>query len=95
MQRYGKKKKKKKKKATKCHKSLLMNALTWGKLRIVAIRLIKSAYLTVVFRQTGLDKQCRPRSDATERGVWSGSTLIAPHQAFLSTGSILMDLLKF
>ena len=24
-----------------------------------------------------IDKQCRPRSDATERGVWSGSTLFA------------------
>ena len=24
-----------------------------------------------------IDKQSRPRSDATERGVWSGSTLFA------------------
>ena len=24
-------------------------------------------------------KQCRPRSDAAERGVWSGSTLFAIH----------------
>ena len=28
-----------------------------------------------------IDKQCRPRSDATERGVWLGSTVFA-----LSTG---------
>ena len=24
-----------------------------------------------------VDKQCRPRSDAAERGVWSGSSLFA------------------
>ena len=32
--------------------------------------------------QTGLSKQCRSRSDAAERGVWSGSTLFALIQQF-------------
>ena len=40
-------------------------------------------YLTWVFEQTGLHKQCRPLSDAAERGVWSGSTLIAIHPPIL------------
>ena len=30
-----------------------------------------------MLQQTGLSKQCRPRSDATEHGIWSGSTLFA------------------
>ena len=32
-----------------------------------------------------LSKQCRPRSDAAERGVWSGSRLFATHSAILHT----------
>ena len=42
-----------------------------------------------------LGKQCRPRSDAAECGVWSGSTLFATHPALLHifTGSEI-DLLK-
>ena len=32
-----------------------------------------------LFRQTVLSKQCRPWSDATECGIWSGSTLFATH----------------
>ena len=47
--------------------------------------LIIIPYLLCVFRQTGLSKQCSPRSDAAERGVWSGSTLIATHPAILHT----------
>ena len=31
---------------------------------------------------TDMSKQCRPRSDAAERGVWSGSTLFAIQEAF-------------
>ena len=57
--------------------------------------LIILPYLLYVFGQTSLGKQCRPRSDAAERGVWSRSTLIATHPAILHTftGS-KMDLLK-
>ena len=40
-------------------------------------------YLLYVFRQTSLSKQCRTRSDAAERGVWSRSTLFATHPANL------------
>ena len=48
-----------------------------------------------VFGQTTLGKQYRPRSDAAECGVWSGSTLFATHPAIshIFTGS-KMDLLK-
>ena len=57
--------------------------------------LIILPYLLYVFGQTGLSKQCRPRSDATERGVWSGSTLFAIHPAIMHTFSgSKMDLLK-
>ena len=38
-------------------------------------------YLPYIFGQTGLSKQYRPRWDATERGVSSGSTLFATHPA--------------
>ena len=34
-------------------------------------------YLLYIIGQSGLNKQLRPRSDAAERGVWSGSTLFA------------------
>ena len=36
-------------------------------------------YLPKVFRQTSLSKQYRPRSDATECGIWSGPALFATH----------------
>ena len=41
---------------------------------------------TLKIGQTGLSKQCRLRSDAAERGVWSGSTLFSTQPAvfFLS-----------
>ena len=57
--------------------------------------LIILSYLLYVFGKTGLAKQCRSRSDATERGVWSGSTLFCTHQTILHTftGS-KVDLLK-
>ena len=47
--------------------------------------LIKLPYLLYVFGKTGLSKQCRSRSDATECGTWSGSTLFATHQTILHT----------
>ena len=42
---------------------------------------IKLPYLPYVFRQTGLSKQFRPRWDASECGISSGSTLFATHPA--------------
>ena len=53
-------------------------------------------YIHNVFGQTGLSKQCKPRSDAAECGVWSGSTMFVTHPAILYTfiGS-RMELLKF
>ena len=42
-------------------------------------------YLFYIFRQTALSKQCRPRFDAAECGVWSGFTLLATNQAILHT----------
>ena len=51
--------------------------------------------LPYLFGQTGLSKQCRPRSDATECGIWSGSTLFDTHQVILHTFTCSkMDLLK-
>ena len=38
---------------------------------------------TISFEQLGPDKQCRPRSDATERGIWSGSPLFANSLAII------------
>ena len=39
----------------------------------------------ITLYSTGLSKQCRPRSDAAKRGVWSGSTLFATHAAISQT----------
>ena len=47
--------------------------------------LIISPYLHYVFGQTGLRKQCRPRSDAAECVVWSEFTRFATNQAILHT----------
>ena len=47
--------------------------------------LIKLLYLLHVLRQTGLSKQCRPRSGTAEHGVESGSTLFATHLTILHT----------
>ena len=47
--------------------------------------LIKLQYFLYVFGKISLRKQCRPRPDAAERGVWSGSTLYATHQAIVYT----------
>ena len=47
--------------------------------------LIKLPYFLYVFGKTGLSKQCRPRSDSSERGVWSGSTPFATPPAILYT----------
>ena len=41
-------------------------------------------HLSLVSHKRDISKQCRPRSDAAERGVWSGSTLFV-----LSTGTSL------
>ena len=35
----------------------------------IVIRITEVPYLAQVLRQTGLSKQCRPRSDATEYGI--------------------------
>ena len=41
-----------------------------------------------ILGHTGLSKQCTPRSDATERGVWSGSALFATHPVtFIDTST--------
>ena len=34
-------------------------------------------HLSLASYKMDIGKQCRPRSDAAERGVWSGSTLSA------------------
>ena len=34
-------------------------------------------YISLASHKKDTDKQCRPRSDAAEYGVWSGSTLFA------------------
>ena len=49
------------------------------------VDVIKLPYLLYVLGQIGLSKQCRPGSDAIERGIWSGSTLFAIHSAILHT----------
>ena len=52
-------------------------------------------YLSQVFGQTGINKQCRLRSDTTERGVGSEPTLLVIHPSvFLDTCSTL-DLFQF
>ena len=38
---------------------------------------IRNNTMYKVLRRIGLSKQCRPRSDATEYSIWSGSTLFA------------------
>ena len=43
-------------------------------------------FLTQYSRETAkrvIDKQCRPRSDAAERGIWSGSPLFAKSLAII------------
>ena len=45
--------------------------------------LVKLLRFLYVFGQRDLSKQCRPRSDAAKRGVWSGSTLFATYRAIL------------
>ena len=55
---------------------------------VVGVDWIKLPYILYVIGQTGLSrlsKQCKPRSDAAERGVWSGSTLFAPHPVIVYT----------
>ena len=50
----------------------------------VHVYILRLSYRNLkVLGQIGLCKQCRPRSDAAERGVWSGSTLFAIHTAIL------------
>ena len=48
------------------------------------VDLIKLLYLPYVLGLAGLCKQCRPRPDTTERGVWSGSTQFVTHPDFFS-----------
>ena len=40
-------------------------------------------YLPYVFEQTGLNKLCKPRSDAAEHSISSGFTLFATHPPLL------------
>ena len=49
------------------------------------VRFDKITVLTLRIRTDRLSKQRRPRSDATERGVWSQSTLYTSLQAILHT----------
>ena len=59
------------------------------------VDLIQLLFLLYIFEKTGLSNQCWPRSNAAERGVWSGSTLFATHPAVLQKQSVSkMDLLK-
>ena len=56
------------------------------RLHICTVRsgsLLPAYELTVIILsiETGISKQCKPRSSATERGVRSGSKLFATHQA--------------
>ena len=46
-------------------------------------RKVRLPYLPLVFGQTGPRKQCRPRSDAADCVVWSGSTRFATHSSVL------------
>ena len=48
---------------------------------LVGVDLIKLPLLLYVFGQTDLSRQCRLRSDAAERGVWSGSAHHTPQNA--------------
>ena len=64
---------------TKSHVHPTLLAVGKGSLLLV-FRIIT---VITLLEQTSLRKQCRPRSDATERGVWSGSTLFATRPAIL------------
>ena len=44
-------------------------------------------YLSEVLDQKGLSKQCRPRPDALNRGVWPGSILFATNPAILDAST--------
>ena len=48
--------------------------LSWSARTVFAFGL---THLCLASHKWGIGKQCRPRSDAAERGVWSGSTLFA------------------
>ena len=64
-------------------------------LRGVQFNHITVLTLRIPLGQTGKSKQCRPRSDAAERGVWSGSTLFVTSQQFYThSQAVKMDLLK-
>ena len=49
------------------------------------LRKIILPYLPEVLGQTYLSKQCKPRPDVAEHGIWSGSTLFATYPAVLQT----------
>ena len=44
---------------------------------IISFSIIILTHLCLAFHKRDIGKQCRPRSDATEHGVWSGFTLFA------------------
>ena len=45
--------------------------------KILTRRIITLTHLCLESHKRNIGKQCRPRSDATERGVCSGFTLLA------------------
>ena len=53
----------------------------------VNLKIKTNVALPKIFGQTVYGKQCRPRSDAAERGVRSGSILFATHPSVFDTFS--------
>ena len=54
----------------------------FDQITVLTLRIRKDR-LYSTYSDRHLSKQCRPWSDAAERGVWSGSTLFATHPAIL------------
>ena len=49
----------------------------------MTVRMFSLTHLSIMSHKRDICKQCRLRSDATEGGVWSGSTLFALNTFFL------------
>ena len=47
-------------------------------------------HLSLASHKKDIGKQCKPRSDAAERGVWSGSTLFALNSEIPTKQNIIM-----
>ena len=73
-------------------KYVILNLVLFGLLTL-PLTLRKKNYLntntkstfTQRFGREGMSKQCSPRLDAAECGIWSGPTLFATHQVVLDT----------